>query len=97
MPVRVVDLSLGGAAVEGAFRMAFAADMKLQIEWCGLRLTRTCTAVEWRLGEIPPTLRLAFGPPTGSESVVLKALIDSMAAEPADAVGRTNWLRRLAG
>lgn len=77
-PVRVVDLSFGGAAVEGPFRAPAAGPLKLQIEWSGIRLTLDCAAVRWSLDELPPSVAVRFGEITRTELLLLRALVDAI-------------------
>src|SRR5690348_17110832 len=59
-PVRVADLSLSGAALEGPFRATTRGPLKLQIEWSSIRLTLDCAAVRWSLDDLPPTVAVRF-------------------------------------
>lgn len=101
-PVRVLDLSFGGAALEGPFRAPAGGTLKLQIEWSGIRLTIECTAVRWALDELPPTVAVRFGEVTRTELLLLRALIDAISGNADAPAGtecsrRRRWLRLLAG
>ncbi len=96
--MRVVDLSLGGAAIEGAFRDPISGGLKLQIEWFGVILTVDCCAARWALDDIPPRVHVAFKNVTNTQSLLLKALVGAMAAEqPSEEEpprqSRKGWLR----
>lgn len=101
-PVRVVDLSFGGAACEGPFRAPTSGALKLQIEWSGIRLTVDCSAVRWSLDELPPSVAVRFGEVTRTELLLLGALVAGISGRveaPAEreCSRRRRWLRLLSG
>ena len=95
--MRLTNLSLAGAAIEGAFRDPIPGPLKLQVEWRAIVLTLDCQAVDWCLSQVPPTLHASFQDVTTTQSLLLKALIEATVAEGGNdslrPPPRRRWLR----
>ena len=80
IPVRIVDLSLGGAACEGLLPAEPAGSVKLCIEWGGIAITLNAVCSGTDDHPISPVTRLQFANLTEMQQVVLTALTAAAAA-----------------
>jgi PilZ domain len=81
VPVRVVDLSLGGAALEGEFHADTGAPLCLAVEWNELRLAADCVTVSAEEHVLFSIVRVRFNELSDSQRAVVTALVAAMAAE----------------
>lgn len=78
--VRIVDLSLGGAAFEGTIPREPGAPVNLCIEWGGLAITLSAVCSGTDDHPISPVTRLQFSDLSESQQLVLTALTAAAAA-----------------
>lgn len=99
VPVRVIDLSQGGACVEGLVRAPVGATIELQVDWASLSLAVDATIVATDSAPVIPVTRLQFTDLTDRDKVVLGALVGAMAADLDDGqqilVKRSNFARHV--
>lgn len=84
VPVRLVDLSQGGACVEGLVRASAGSSLVLQVDWASLSLSVDATIVAIDTAPVIPLTRLQFKDLTDQDKVVLGALVGAMAADLED-------------
>jgi hypothetical protein len=99
VPVRVVDLSQGGACVEGLVRAPIGANIELEVDWASLSLAVDATIVAIDNAPVIPLTRLQFTNLDSHDKVVLGALVGAMAADLEDGqqilVKRSNFARHV--
>lgn len=84
IPARLVDLSQGGACVEGLVRASTGATIELHVDWASLSLRVEATVVAVDNAPVIPLTRLQFTDLTAQDKVVLGALVGAMAADLED-------------
>jgi len=99
IPVRLVDLSRGGACVEGLVRAPAGAAVELHVDWASLSLVVDATIVAIDKAPVIPLTHLQFGNLSHEDKVVLGALVGAMAADFEDGqqilVKRSNFARHV--
>jgi len=81
IPARVVDLSLGGAALETDVSVEPGAAVNLFIDWGELGLSVECIAIAGDDDALFSVLRVRFRDLSDDEAAVVVALVGEMAAE----------------